>query len=293
MAICESLAYIYSGAYGDIEQLGLINALLIMFQLTFAGIIVTLLDEMLSKGYGLGSGISLFIATNIIENIIWKSFSPIIIKTDSGTEFEGAFVNLVHLLFTKNNVQNALYSAFFRQSAPNMNNLIATLFIVLVVIYLQGFKVDIALSSQKIRGFVNQFAIKLFYTSNIPMIIQSSLVQNVYFLSQILYKRYRVYLSSLVKHHCLTARSLDWKWDGKWTVIPHCRTSLLHQSAQGFPRLLQRPFPFRFLHSLRGILSFKSASPAASLQNTGSSFPERGPKTSPRNSRTKRSKSRV
>jgi len=58
---------------------------------------------MLSKGYGLGSGISLFIATNIIENIVWKSFSPITIKTDSGTEFEGAFVNLVHLLFTKSN----------------------------------------------------------------------------------------------------------------------------------------------------------------------------------------------
>ena len=34
------------------------------------------LDEILSKGYGLGSGISLFIATNISENIMWKSFSP-------------------------------------------------------------------------------------------------------------------------------------------------------------------------------------------------------------------------
>ena len=41
-----------------------------------AGIIVICLDEMLQKGYGLGSGISLFIATNICENIIWKAFSP-------------------------------------------------------------------------------------------------------------------------------------------------------------------------------------------------------------------------
>ena len=45
-------------------------------QLFFAGIIVICLDEMLQKGYGLGSGISLFIATNICENIIWKAFSP-------------------------------------------------------------------------------------------------------------------------------------------------------------------------------------------------------------------------
>lgn len=72
-------------------------------QLTFAGVIVTMLDEMLQKGYGLGSGISLFIATNVSENILWKSFSPITITTDSGTQFEGAVINLFHLLFTKAN----------------------------------------------------------------------------------------------------------------------------------------------------------------------------------------------
>ena len=37
----------------------------------FAGILVMVLDELLSKGYGLGSGISLFIATNISENRIY------------------------------------------------------------------------------------------------------------------------------------------------------------------------------------------------------------------------------
>jgi len=67
----------------------------------FSGIIVLLLDDMLNKGYGLGSGISLFIATNICENIIWKSFSPITITTQQGTEFEGSIINLVHSLLTK------------------------------------------------------------------------------------------------------------------------------------------------------------------------------------------------
>ena len=36
---------------------------------------VICLDELLQNGYGLGSGISLFIATNICEQIIWKAFS--------------------------------------------------------------------------------------------------------------------------------------------------------------------------------------------------------------------------
>ena len=95
---------------------------------------------------GLGSGISLFIATNVSENILWRSFSPITIKTESGTEFEGALINFVHLMITKSNksitvhyllvLVNALYSAFMRESAPNMNNLFATFFVIMLVIYL-------------------------------------------------------------------------------------------------------------------------------------------------------------
>jgi protein transport protein SEC61 subunit alpha len=82
IGITEGFAYIYSGAYGEISQLGAGNALLILIQLTFACVLVILLDELLQKGYGLGSGISLFIATNICETILWRSFSPITIKSE-------------------------------------------------------------------------------------------------------------------------------------------------------------------------------------------------------------------
>jgi len=61
-----------------------------------ASYIIILLDEMLSKGYGLGSGISLFIAVNVCETIMWKSFSPITLKTETGIEYEGAIINLFH-----------------------------------------------------------------------------------------------------------------------------------------------------------------------------------------------------
>lgn len=55
-----------------------------LFQLFVAGLIVLLLDELLQKGYGLGSGISLFIATNICETIVWKAFSPATVNTGKG-----------------------------------------------------------------------------------------------------------------------------------------------------------------------------------------------------------------
>uniref|UniRef100_A0A5B6ZSG8 Translocon Sec61/SecY plug domain-containing protein n=1 Tax=Davidia involucrata TaxID=16924 RepID=A0A5B6ZSG8_DAVIN len=164
IAVGEAVAYVLSGMYGSVNQLGVGNAILIIVQLCFAGIIVICLDELLQKGYGLGSGISLFIATNICESIIWKAFSPTTIN--SGRE------------------------AFYRQNLPNVTNLLATVLVFLIVIYFQGFRVVLPVRSKNARGQQGSYPIKLFYTSNMPIILQSALVSNLYFISQLLYRRY-------------------------------------------------------------------------------------------------------
>merc|ERR1719213_403147 len=103
--------------YGDIRDLGAGNAILIIMQLFFAGIIVIILDELLQKGYGMGSGISLFIATNICESIVWNAFSPTTMNTAKGTEFEGAIIAFFHLLFFRSDKLTALKEAFYRNHA--------------------------------------------------------------------------------------------------------------------------------------------------------------------------------
>jgi protein transport protein SEC61 subunit alpha len=133
----EALAYLLSGMYGPVGELGVITSVLIIAQLFLAGFMVLMLDELLQKGYGLGSGISLFIATNICELILWKSFSPVTIRTDQGTEFEGCIIALFHFLLTKPNKFYGLQQAFYRQNAPNLSNLIATIIVAMVVIYFQ------------------------------------------------------------------------------------------------------------------------------------------------------------
>jgi len=190
ITIGEAVAYVLSGMYGEIKDLGAGNAILIIMQLFFAGIIVIMLDELLQKGYGLGSGISLFIATNICENIVWKAFSPTTINTGRGTEFEGAIIALFHLLVTRTDKVKALKEAFYRNNLPNIWSLLATAFVFLLVIYFQGFRVDLPVKYQKYRGQQGSYPIKLFYTSNIPIILQTALVSNLYFFSQLLYRRY-------------------------------------------------------------------------------------------------------
>ena len=59
-----------------------------------------------------------------------------------------------------------------------------------VIERVQGFRVDLPIRSKRNRGQSVNYPIKLFYTSNMPIILQSALVSNLYFISQLLYKRF-------------------------------------------------------------------------------------------------------
>ena len=190
ISLGQATVYVLTGMYGPPSELGAGVCLLLILQLVVAALIVILLDELLQKGYGLGSGISLFIATNICETIMWKAFSPTTVNTGRGPEFEGAIVALFHLLFTWHNKTRALKEAFFRERLPNVSNLVATLAMFLVIIYLQGFRYDIPIKSSRFRGQRGSFPVKLFYTSNMPIMLVSALTSNLFMISQMLATRF-------------------------------------------------------------------------------------------------------
>ena len=73
----------------------------------------------MSKGYGLCYGISLFIATNISENIMRKSFSSFTVPSERGNEYEGAIINAANLLMMKKNKVEAIHRTFYRNNSPN------------------------------------------------------------------------------------------------------------------------------------------------------------------------------
>lgn len=56
-----------------------------------------------------------------------------------------------------------------------------------------GFRVDLPVKNPYNRGVQQTYPIKLFYTSNIPIILQSALVSNLFFMSQILWSRFSDY----------------------------------------------------------------------------------------------------
>lgn len=186
----QAIVYVWTGMYGQPSELGVFNCVLIVAQLFFAGLLVILIDNMLQNGWGLGSAISLFISTNICESIMWKALSPYTFNMGSGPQFEGAMINTVQLLLTRGDKTKAMKEAFYRQGMPNMMQLLATVGVFCMVVYFQGFKVELPMRSKRARGASMNYPIKLFYTSNMPIILQSALVSNLYFVSQMLFKRF-------------------------------------------------------------------------------------------------------
>lgn len=190
LAVGQATVYVLTGMYGPPSSLGTGVCLLLVLQLVFAGIIVILLDELLQKGYGLGSGISLFTATNVCEQVFWKAFAPTTSNIGKGTEFEGAVVALFHLLGSRKDKKRALLEAFYRSHLPNMFQLIATVFVFFLVVYLQGFRIELPIKSTRQRGPYGLYPIRLFYTSNIPIMLQSALSSNIFIISQMLFVRW-------------------------------------------------------------------------------------------------------
>jgi protein transport protein SEC61 subunit alpha len=190
ITVGQAVVYVWTGMYGDPKELGAVNCVLIVLQLFIAGLMVMLIDNMLQNGWGLGSAISLFISTNICENIVWKAFSPYTFNHGAGQQFEGALIALFHLVITRGDKTRALKEAFYRASMPNVMQLLATVAVFCMVVYFQGFKVELPIRSKRARGAASTYSIKLFYTSNMPIILQSALVSNLFFISQLLFKRY-------------------------------------------------------------------------------------------------------
>ncbi len=174
-------AYILSGMYGQIGvDLSGPTVLVIFLQLIITGVIIMLMDELVQKGWGLGSGISLFIMAGVAQTILWSTFSPPTgLFVGSLSSYLGGQQTLGEWAFGS---AGGVY--------PTLIGLIATIAVFLIVIYLQGIRIELPMSYAGYKGFRSRYPIKLLYVSNLPVIFASALFANVYFFSQLLWSQF-------------------------------------------------------------------------------------------------------
>ena len=170
----QASAYIISGMYATLPGP---TVIVVFLQLIGAGVVVMLLDELVQKGWGLGSGISLFIMAGVAQNILWQTFSP-----QTGL-FVGGLSQLLRGQADYQITQWILGSG----SYPSLIGFIATIVAFLVIIYMEGVRVELPLTYAGYKGFRSRYPIKLLYVSNLPVIFASALFANVYVFTQLIW----------------------------------------------------------------------------------------------------------
>jgi preprotein translocase subunit SecY len=178
---------------GAVSALGDWGAkLLIIVQLFAGSYIIFLMDEVVSK-WGIGSGISLFIAAGVAQALFTGAlnWNPV----DMGAAMSvsnppaGTIPRALYYVFTMSPEEMASggYESIFLGQPNPMIALVGTLVIFALVAYLESTRIELPLAHGNARGARGRYPIKLMYASNIPVILMSSLLAIVSMVTLLFY----------------------------------------------------------------------------------------------------------
>ena len=164
--IFESLVFVLMGGLSPSPSLGTLGPILMIIQLMLGGFAILFMDEVISK-WGIGSGVSLFIAAGVS----WRLFTSLFqfIDTQGTIAPVGRVLVVISSLIAGNTIGAVAAAAA----------IIVTIIVFLIVVYAQSLKVEIPLSYDRLRGHGVKWPLAFFYTSVIPVILVSALAANV------------------------------------------------------------------------------------------------------------------
>ncbi len=191
IAFCffESAAYVLAGAVPASDPA---FVPLIMLQLALGGIIIIYLDEISTK-WGIGSGVSLFIAAGVSKTLFVEILSPLdqagkIFFLQSQLESPtGALWKFILGLMQANFV-----AAFF-----SLLPMISVIVVFAIALYAQSMKIEIPMAfAMPFGSFARRWPLKFIYTSNIPVILTAAVLANLQVAGRILSDRGLKFLGS-------------------------------------------------------------------------------------------------
>ena len=173
--VFEAGIYVFMGGLAPAQTLAGTSLfftleLLLVFQLILGGLLILMMDEIVSK-WGFGSGISLFIAAGVSKSIFIQAFSWV-----SNTEAVGDITystGLIPQLF------QALGAGDPSTAFMAIAIIISTIFVFVIAVYSQAMKVEVPLSFGRIRGHGIRWPLSFTYANVIPVILVSALLANM------------------------------------------------------------------------------------------------------------------
>ena len=167
---------------------GLGGRLILILQLFVGSYIIFMMDEVVSK-WGIGSGISLFIAAGVAQQLFTGTFNWEMVNMGTMEVPGGTIPRAIYYAFTLSPAEMSSYGyeSLFLGSPNPVIALVGTLVIFFVVAYLESTRIELPLSHGNARGARGRYPIKLLYASNIPVILMSALLAIVSMVALLLY----------------------------------------------------------------------------------------------------------
>jgi len=200
MIIVEAIPQIFGYLQPSEGLVGMVGGnwanMVIVSQLIIGALLVFFMDELISK-WGIGSGISLFIAAGVSQSIFTGLFNwlPVNIGEISLTNppagvIPGTYYMATHM--SLGDMVNWGYQTMFMGS-PQIGYenaivpLLGTILIFFIVVYAESSRIELPLAHGKVRGARGRYPIRLIYASNIPVILMAALLANINMFAMLLY----------------------------------------------------------------------------------------------------------
>ncbi len=149
----------------------------LVVQLFGGSYLVFLMDEVVSK-WGIGSGISLFIAAGVAQQIFTGTFNWQLSSSGVPT---GAIPKTIYYLqnFSGGQISGGGLEQIMLNPPNPLVALVGTAVIFLIVAYVESTRIELPLAHGKARGARGRYPIRLMYASNIPVILIAAVLANV------------------------------------------------------------------------------------------------------------------
>ncbi len=154
------------------------NAIIIL-QLAVGSYVIFLMDEVVSK-WGIGSGISLFIAAGVSQAIFTGTFNWMPASATDVTP-AGAIPKTLYYLQTMSaqEIFGGGYEVIILGEPNPLIALVSTIVIFLLVAYAESTRVELPLAHGMARGARGRYPVKLIYASVLPIILVSAVLANI------------------------------------------------------------------------------------------------------------------
>ena len=157
---------------------------IIVAQLVFGSYLVFLMDEVVSK-WGIGSGISLFIAAGVSQQIVqgtlnWVPQNPTA-QLGTGNPPSGTIPKTIYFFthLSASQMAGGGWELVLLRAPNPIIALVGTAAIFFLVAWTESTRIELPLSHAESRGARGRYPLRLIYASNIPVILMSALLANV------------------------------------------------------------------------------------------------------------------